>query len=84
MSIRRSQESNETATAQVRKDAAATLGAASSTVDPAKTSTSKKIAIAGALIKLARRYPIPALIVGGVALAFFMSRRNGHTPATRH
>ena len=71
--------------AETRKDASATLDAASSFVDPGKTGIGQKVAIATAVYRLARRYPVPALIVGGIALAFYMGRHRAHEPPmTRH
>ena len=65
-----------TRTDESRKDAASVLGAVSSAVHPAKTGVGGKIAIAGTMLRLVRRYPVVALIAGGVALAIFMSRRH--------
>jgi hypothetical protein len=62
-----------------RQDAADTLSAASSFVEPAKTGMGQKIAIATTLYRLARRYPLPALLVGGVVLAYYLSHRHDRT-----
>jgi hypothetical protein len=77
-------ESSDAATDEARKDAAATLSAASSAIKPTKTGIGQKIALAGMAVRLARRYPIPALIIGGIALAYYMSHRHADTPVTRH
>jgi hypothetical protein len=61
----------------VRQDAAETLSAASSAVEPRKTGIGQKIAIASTVYRLARRYPVPALIVGGLALVYYLSHRHG-------
>ena len=63
-----------TESAEIRQDAAATLGAVSSTVRPSKTGIGEKVAIAGTIYRLARRYPVAALIVGGVALVVYLTR----------
>lgn len=78
-----------TETVETRKDAAKALGAASAAVGPASTGIGQKIAIAGTVIRLARRYPVAALVVGGVALALYvrrrrMSQRRAYASAVRH
>jgi hypothetical protein len=69
---------------ETRKDAASALGAASAAVQPAKTGIGGKVAIAGAVLRLARRYPVAALVLGGVALAVYVGRRRAYSPVTRH
>jgi len=69
---------------EARKDAAGALGAASAAVRPKKVGMGQKVAIAGTLLRLAKRYPIVALVVGGVALALYVSRRRAYEPVTRH
>ena len=64
-------------TAETRKDAADTLSVASNAVKPNKAGIGQKIALAGTVLRLARRYPVPAVIVGGIALAYYLSRGNG-------
>jgi hypothetical protein len=71
-------------TTEKRKDAAGALGAASAAMHPKKVGMGGKVAIAGTLLRLARRYPVAALVVGGVALAFYVSRRRAYAPVTRH
>jgi len=66
---------------ETRKDAASALGAVSSAVNP-RSGVGQKLAIAGAVYRLARRYPVPTLVVGGIALAIYMSRR--HSYERRH
>jgi len=73
-----------TQTAETRKDAASALGAASSAVHPGKTGVGGKIAIAGTVLRLARRYPVAALIAGGVALAIYMGRRRAYGAVDRY
>jgi hypothetical protein len=60
--------------AETRQDAAATLRAASSAVKPDKSGIGGKMAIAGTLFRLSRRYPVAALIVAGAALALYVAR----------
>jgi len=43
-----------------------------------------KIAIAGTLLRLARRYPAVAIIAGGVALAVLVSRRRAYRAVDRY
>jgi hypothetical protein len=73
-----------TRTDEVRKDAAGVLGAVSSAVHPAKAGVGGKIAIAGTLLRLARRYPVVAIIAGGVALAVFIGRRRAYRTVDRY
>jgi hypothetical protein len=75
---------NTSQTAEARQDAAGVLGTASAAVHPNKTGMGQKIAIAGTLLRLVRRYPVAALVVGVVALAFYVGRRSAHGPITRH
>jgi hypothetical protein len=77
MSTSQTDESATTSAAarETRQDAAATLGAVSAAVKPGKTGMGQKVAIAGTIFRLARRYPVAALAVGGVALAFYLGRR---------
>jgi hypothetical protein len=58
-----------------RTDAADTLSVASSAVSPTKIGLGRKIALVPTLYRLVRRYPVPALIVGGIALVYYFSRR---------
>lgn len=67
-----------TSAAETRKDAASALGAASAAASPSRTGVGQKVAIAGAVYRLARRYPVAALIVGGIGIAMYMSRRRVH------
>jgi len=70
---------------ETRKDAASALGAASAAVHPARTGVGGKIAIAGAVLRLARRYPLATLVLGGVALAVYVGRHRVYSPpVTRH
>ena len=62
-------------TAEKREDAAAALGAVSSAVRPAKTGVGQKVAIAGTILRLAKRYPVATIVIAGAALAFYASRR---------
>ena len=71
-------------TRETRKDAAGALGAASAAVHPTKTGMGQKIAIASTLLRLAKRYPVAALVVGGIALAFYVGRRRADGPVVRH
>jgi len=73
-----------TSTAETRKDAAGILGAASSAVHPKKTGMGGKIAIAGTALRLARRYPVAALVVGAIALAMYVGRRRAYSAANRY
>jgi hypothetical protein len=73
-----------TQTAETRKDAARALGAMSSAVHPKKTGLGGKIAIAGTVLRLVRRYPTAALVVGGVALAVYLGRRRAYDAAARY
>jgi hypothetical protein len=76
-------QANEAPAVEVRKDASAVLGAVSSAVNPSKVGMGQKIAIAATLYRLARRYPVPALIIGGIAVALYMARGRRDTTATR-
>lgn len=67
-----------TSATETRKDAASALGAASAAAHPSKTGMGQKVAIATTLYRLARRYPMAALVVGGIGLAYYMSRRRVH------
>jgi hypothetical protein len=70
--------SNETSSApEARQDAADTLALAGSAVKPSKTGIGQKVALATTAYRLARRYPVPAILIGGIALAYYMSRRRG-------
>jgi hypothetical protein len=71
-------------TADARKDAAGVLGAASAAMHPKKIGVGQKVAIAGTLFRLAKRYPVATLVVGGVALALYVSRRRAYAPVMRH
>lgn len=75
---------SDVAAPEARQDAADTLALAGSAVKPSKVGLGQKIALAGTLYRLARRYPVPAIVIGGIALAYYVSRRRGHTPVTRH
>jgi hypothetical protein len=69
--------SNESAAPAARQDAADTLALAGSAVKPSKTGLGQKFALASIAFRLARRYPVPAVVLGGIALAYYMSRRRG-------
>ena len=70
---------------ETRKDAAGALGAVGAAVRPSKTGLGEKVAIAGTIYRLARRYPVATLVVGGVALAWYVGRRRAYGAyATRH
>jgi hypothetical protein len=56
----------------LRDDAADTLSVASSAVKPGIGS---KVAIAGTVFRLVKRYPVAALLIGGIALAVYINRR---------
>jgi hypothetical protein len=71
-------------TAESRKDAAGALGAASAAVHPEKVGLGQKVAIAGTLFRLAKRYPVAALVIGGVALAIYLGRRRAYGARVRH
>jgi hypothetical protein len=73
-----------TDTAETRRDAAGALGAMSSAAHPEKTGLMQKVAIAGTIYRLARRYPVAALVVGSIALAVYMARRKAHGGYVRH
>jgi hypothetical protein len=68
-------QSNESTAPEARQDAADTLALAGSAVKPSKTGLGQKVALATTAFRLAKRYPVPAILVGGIALAYFMSRR---------
>ena len=74
-------QSNESSSTspQARKDAADTLALAGSAVKPSKTGIGQKVALASMALRLARRYPVPALVLGGIAVAYYMSRRRGRS-----
>ena len=72
-------DAERSTTTKTRATAADTLSAASSALSPYKTGLGQKLAIAGTIYKLARRYPMPALLIGGVALAFYLGRRHAQT-----
>jgi hypothetical protein len=76
--------SQTTGSSEARKDAASVLGAASSAVHPTKIGIGQKVAIAGTLLRLARRYPVAALVIGGVVIALYVGRRRAYGPVTRH
>lgn len=64
-------------TSEARQDAADTLSLAGSAVKPSKTGIGQKVALATTAYRLARRYPVPAILFGGIALAYYMTRRRG-------
>jgi hypothetical protein len=66
-----------------RHDVADTLSMASEAVKPAKTGLGRKIAMAATAYRLARRFPVAALIVGGIAVVYFLSRRRDGAPLAR-
>jgi hypothetical protein len=70
--------------AEMRKDAAGALGAASAAVHPTHTGIGQKMAIAGTIYRLARRYPVAAVMVAAVALALYVTRRRAYSVVTRH
>ena len=67
------------ASPKVRQDAAKTLSAASAAVDPGKGGLGKKLALASTALRLARRYPVAALVIGGIAVVYYLSLRQGRT-----
>jgi hypothetical protein len=69
---------------ETRETAADTLKAASSALSPHKVGLGQKLALAGTIYRLARRYPVPALVVGGLALAFYLGRRNAQARVSRY
>jgi hypothetical protein len=73
-----------TQSAETRKDAAATLGAVSSAVHPAKMGVAQKVTVVSTVLRLAKRYPVAALVVGGLGLAVYMGRRRATQPVLRH
>jgi hypothetical protein len=78
MATLRSNETSSTAPA-ARQDAADTLALAGSAVKPSKTGIGQKVALASMALRLARRYPVPAVVLGGIALAYYMTRRRGRS-----
>jgi len=84
MATFQSSESAETPSHDTRQDASSTLKAASAAVQPGKTSIGQKFAIAGTALRLARRYPVAAVIIGGIALAVYMSRSHSRPYASRY
>jgi hypothetical protein len=72
-------ERNESTTPEARQDAADTLALAGSAVKPSKTGVGQKLALIGTAYRLAKRYPVPAILVGAIALAYYMSRRRGRS-----
>jgi hypothetical protein len=56
----------------------------SSALQSGNVGLGEKIAIAGTIFKLVRRYPVPALIVGGLVLALYLGRGHAHRRVTRH
>jgi hypothetical protein len=77
------QTENSTAP-EARKDAADTLALAGSAVKPSKTGLGQKVALASMAYRLAKRYPVPAILVGGIALAYYMSRRRTKSTVRMH
>ena len=75
-----------TEAAETRQDAAKALGAASAALRPSVTGVVEKVAIAGTIVRLARRYPVAALVIGGAVLALYIGRRRayGHGSVRRH
>lgn len=70
---------------ETREDAARALGAVTAAVKPRKVGVGQKVAIAGTVLRLAKRYPMATLVIGGVALALYAGRRRqAHGPVTRH
>ncbi|HEU4625293.1 MAG TPA: hypothetical protein VFS52_11050 [Steroidobacteraceae bacterium] len=67
-----------------RKDAADTLSVASSAIKPSRTGIGQKLALVPVVYRLAKRYPMPALVIGGLALVYYMSQRHAGTPVVRH
>ena len=49
-----------------------------------KVRIGQKLAIAGTVYRLAKRYPMPTLIVGGIALAIYMGRRRAYPRVQRY
>ena len=72
-------QSNESSAPEARQDAADTLALAGSAVKPSKIGIGQKVALISTAFRLAKRYPVPAIIVGGIALAYFVSRRRGRS-----
>jgi hypothetical protein len=72
-------ESNESAASEARQTTADTLSLAQSAVKPSKAGIGQKIALATTAFRLARRYPVPAVVIGGIALAYYLSRRRARS-----
>jgi hypothetical protein len=76
---------NEESTApEARQDAADTLALAGSAVKPSKIGVGQKVALATTAFRLAKRYPVPAIVIGGIALAYYMTRRRGRSTVRTH
>lgn len=69
---------------ETRKDAAYPLSIASSAMKPSKTGIGQKLALIPVVYRLTKRYPLPALVIGGIAIAYYLSQRHAGTPVTRH
>lgn len=78
-------ESTESSAPKARQATADTLALAQSAVKPAKTGIGQKVALATTAFRLARRYPVPAVVIGGIALAYYMmSRRRARSTVRTH
>ncbi len=59
---------------EARHHAASALGALSVMMKPGTMGLGQKVVIAGALLRLARRFPIVAVVSSAVALTFYLYR----------
>ena len=77
-------QSSESTAPESRQDAADTLSLAQSALKPSSVGIGQKLALAGTVYRLAKRYPIPVIVIGAIALAYYVSRRRGSAPQTLH